>query len=70
MISQLRTYAFVAESLGDVFDCLISLAGGYDIEQLCIREVAGLQVVHVTTTAGIDCISSAMADDEMMSPTY
>ncbi len=68
MIPEVNTFSFVAESLGGVFDCLISLADAHALKYVCIREVSGFQVVHVTTNAGIDCVFDAVAaaDDEVM----
>jgi hypothetical protein len=71
MISDINTFTFVANSLGNVFDFLISLADGHHVEHICIRDFSGFQVVNVTTNAHIDCVFDAVCatDDDLMRET-
>jgi len=65
MTSDLSTFTFVAESLAGAFDALNNLADAHHVGHVCIREVSGFRVVHVTTNAHIDCVlDAAVATDD------
>ena len=71
MTTDLNTFSFVAESLGGVFDFLSSLTDDHHVQHVCIRDFSGIQLVHVTTDAHIDCVFDAMfaTDDDLMLPS-
>jgi hypothetical protein len=71
MTTDFNRFSFVSESLGDVFDFLFILAEDHYVQTFDVREISGVQLVHVTTDAQMNCMLDAMfaGDDELMLPT-
>ena len=71
MIVELNHFSFVAESVWSVFNFMSELADEHHVQAFDVREIAQVQLVHVTTNAHINCMLEAMfaTHDELMLPT-
>jgi hypothetical protein len=71
MTTDFNRFSFVSESLGDVFHFLVVLAKDDYVRTFNVREISGVQLVHVITDAQMTCMLDAMSagDDELMLPT-
>ena len=71
MIVELNRFSFVAESVWSVFNFMSELADEHHVQAFDVREIAQVQLVHVTTDAHIDCVFDAMfaTDDDLMLPS-
>jgi hypothetical protein len=71
MIAEVNRFSFVAESVWSVFNFMSELADEHHVQAFDVREIAQVQLVHVTTDAHIDCVFDAMfaTDDDLMLPS-